>query len=161
MDRRICDMGNDIRRSYERPCALQHDERNDVSGGRMMVSLRDLIGKPYAIHGRGPDAYDCYGLAIEVCSRLGLHLEDAFYDELGNGVEERLIDETKASIQAIKVDVPGLGVIVELKIAGEPRHIGVCLGDGTFIHATQKIGVRTSELSAWSKRIEGYYTWQQ
>jgi cell wall-associated NlpC family hydrolase len=126
-----------------------------------MESLRDLIGKPYAIHGRGPDAYDCFGLAIEVCRRFGRKLDDSFYDEVSADTGKRLIDETKSALKAERIPGPEQGAIVEIFIAGSPRHIGVCLGDGTFIHATQKLGVRTSELSAWSKRIEGYYTWQQ
>jgi len=126
-----------------------------------MESLRDLIGKPYAIHGRGPDAYDCYGLAIEVCRRFGKKLDDSFYDEVSAETEKRLIDDTKASLKAVRLAGPEAGAVVEFLIAGKPRHIGVCLGDGTFIHATEKLGVRTSELAAWSKRIEGFYTWQQ
>lgn len=126
-----------------------------------MVNLRDLIGKPYAVHGRGPDAYDCFGLAIEVCRRYGKILEDSFYDEITSDMERRLIDETKAVIHAERLPGPVEGAVVEFLIAGKPRHVGVCLGDGTFIHALKDLGVRTSELSAWSKRIEGFYTWHE
>lgn len=125
-----------------------------------MESLRDLIGKPYAVHGRGPDAYDCYGLAIEACRRFGKKLDDSFYDELSGETERRLIDDTKASLNASRLSGPEIGAVVEFIIAGKPRHIGVCLGDGMFIHATEKLGVRIAELSSWSKRIEGFYTWQ-
>jgi cell wall-associated NlpC family hydrolase len=36
----------------------------------------DLLGKPFADGGRGPDSFDCVGLAIEVQRRRGLDIPD-------------------------------------------------------------------------------------
>ena len=40
-------------------------------------SYDDLIGKPYEPHGTGPEAFDCWGLCVEVLKRLGIfeHLD--------------------------------------------------------------------------------------
>jgi cell wall-associated NlpC family hydrolase len=124
-----------------------------------MIYIRDLIGKPYKRRGRGPESYDCYGLAIEVCKRFGKILEDSFYDELSAETENRLIDDKKSSLNAIRTEHPFPGSIIEILVSGIPRHIGVYLESGKFIHVT-KIGVHVSDVSAWKSKIEGYYTWQ-
>jgi cell wall-associated NlpC family hydrolase len=36
------------------------------------VDIADLIGKPYAPGGNGPEAFDCWGLVVEVRRRMGL-----------------------------------------------------------------------------------------
>jgi cell wall-associated NlpC family hydrolase len=38
--------------------------------------LQDLIGKPYVKGARGPDAFDCWGVCVEVYRRLGVILPD-------------------------------------------------------------------------------------
>lgn len=45
-----------------------------------MINVFDLIGLPYQENGRGPEGYDCYGLAIEVEKRFGKKLRDAVYE---------------------------------------------------------------------------------
>ena len=42
----------------------------------VIVAVDDLIGKPYEGGGRGPDSYDCYGLVVEVESRMGRRVPD-------------------------------------------------------------------------------------
>lgn len=136
--------------------------RQDVGAempGYRMIEIRDLIGKPYKVHGRGPDSYDCYGLAIEACKRFGKILPDAIYSETDRIQNAHLIDSQKPSIQAIRVEKPSAGVVVALKVGGVASHIGVCLGDGNFIHC-EKNGVRVETLASWNRRTEGFYTWQ-
>lgn len=123
-----------------------------------MIEIRDLIGKPYLVHGRGPDAYDCYGLVIEVARRHGKSLPDAFYSETSREFNSDLIDATKPTIHATRIDKPVEGAVVVMTVGGEPNHVGTCLGDGNFIHCG-KYGVRVESLASVSKRIEGYYTW--
>jgi len=125
-----------------------------------MIEVRDLIGKPYKVHGRGPDAYDCYGLAIEACKRFGKILPDAFYSSIDRSSNEILIESQKFTAKAKRINTPLPGAVVVITVGGRPSHIGVCLGDGSFIHAMKDINVRVSEFSGYSKRIEGYYTWQ-
>lgn len=124
----------------------------------MMIEIHDLIGKPYKTHGRGPDAFDCYGLVIEVEKRLGRSLPDYFYTETGKDFNSRLIDETKPTIGARRVESPSLGDVIVLRSGERPTHVGVCLGDGNFIHCG-KHGVRVETVSSWTKRTEGFYRW--
>lgn len=123
-----------------------------------MIELRDLIGKPYIVHGRGPEAYDCYGLVLEVAHRYGKSLPDAFYESTSREFNADLIDTTKPTIKAQRIDTPIEGAVVVITVGKEPNHVGVCLGDGNFIHCG-KYGVRVETLASVSKRIEGFYTW--
>ena len=38
----------------------------------MIIDVTDLVGKPFLHCGRGPDAYDCFGLVLEVLRRVGI-----------------------------------------------------------------------------------------
>lgn len=124
-----------------------------------MIEIRDLIGKPYAPHGRGPDYYDCYGAAIEACWWFGKRLLDKAIKAIDSLSNASLIDDMKATLHATRIEQPVAGAVVVLRVAGLPCHIGVCLGDGNFIHAMKDLGVHVDSLSSWKHRIEGFYTW--
>jgi hypothetical protein len=47
-----------------------------------LADVQDLVGKPYAHGARGPDAYDCWGLCVEVYRRRGIDLPDYAVREL-------------------------------------------------------------------------------
>lgn len=123
-----------------------------------MIDFRDMLGKPYKTGGRGPDNYDCYGCFIEVMRRYGKEFPDFLYDELTAELEARLVHTRKALVHAEKIGEPKEGVAVVFFVAGLPRHVGVCVDAFQFIHCG-RYGVRIEDLSSWSKRIEGFYTW--
>jgi cell wall-associated NlpC family hydrolase len=106
--------------------------------------IDDLIGKPYKKHGRGPDAYDCYGLCIEVSKRLGRELPE---------VNDIINHEWMV------VDKPELGDIVMI-ISPDSRHVGVMIDKNTFLQVSQgSRGVHKMKTShPWAKgRIQGIY----
>ena len=102
----------------------------------------DLIGKPYAENGRGPDGFDCYGLCMWVCRKIGIELPE--------------VDELKDS-RFLSVAVPRLGDIV---LIGH-RHVGVMTDRMHFlsIHSTGRRGVHRMRIDhPWiSGEILGYY----
>ena len=114
--------------------------------GNMLIELSDLLGKPYVLHGRGPDGYDCYGLAIEVERRLGKELPDVCSQ--GSVIEG-----------LVKTKEPKFGDIVMFKSRGRDRHIGVYFEKGDFVHCDFE-GVRVSNLRQYVQKGE-FYTWQQ
>jgi probable lipoprotein NlpC len=116
----------------------------------MMIPVKDLVGIPYKEHGRDSTGMDCYGLVIEAIRRMGKTVPDAFCT--GKGIKTKT-----ASIPNTKLDKPEEGAVVEMLVMGRPSHIGVCLGDGTFIHAIEKIGVAIEPLSRYRHKIKGYY----
>ena len=57
------------------------------------VDVNDLIGKPYRLGGRGPDAYDCWGLVREVLRRMlpGQALPDWASDQMSKDRQRQLM----------------------------------------------------------------------
>jgi len=100
--------------------------------------IKDLIGVPYKDHGRDYSGLDCYGLVIEVMKRMGKNLPDVFYPDTDNKTNEITLKILEEGIPNTKIDQPEKGAIVEILVLGQPSHVGVCLGDGTFIHALKK-----------------------
>jgi hypothetical protein len=122
-----------------------------------MMKIKDLIGCKYATHGRTlEEGLDCYGVAI-IAEKILLDktLPDAIYSKADQ--RDIILRDMEASIPNTKLDRPEKGAIVEITVFGQPSHVGVCLGDGTFIHALERIGVVIEPLSRYSKRIKGYY----
>ena len=129
-----------------------------MPGDRMMIEVRDLIGKPYAPHGRGPDSFDCYGLGIEACRRFVSSLIDLYSRAISFLSDDELVDDAISAIGAYRIEKPIEGAVVLLRVPAG-CHIGVCLGRGDFIHATRDKGVQVETLSSWRKRTEGFYLW--
>jgi hypothetical protein len=119
--------------------------------------IRDLIGCKYKPHGRTvEEGLDCYGVALIVLEREGIHLPDIFYPDTERETNQEIIHILKYGIPHKKLDKPEKNCIIELTICGMPSHIGVYLGNGEFIHTTDR-GVVIEPLRRWEKRVKGYY----
>lgn len=130
-----------------------------------MCDVSDLIGKPWANKGRGPDVYDCWGLAMEVCARFGRAIPDYGI----NALAAQMINKTyacllgDAEIGAGPWDIifrPEPGDIVAFKNADSiVSHVGVFLGNGLFTHVQADIRVSIERVNAieWKNRVAGYY----
>ena len=114
-----------------------------------MIPIADLIGKPYRDNGRGPDAYDCYGLAIEVERRAGYKLNDVQYTDHAPS----LCNKYAPTLNVYKLDKPREGALLEMYTDGE-LHIGVCINEREFIHET-KYGARINHIG--SIQVRGIY----
>lgn len=116
---------------------------------------RDLIGCKFKTHGRNKEeGFDCYGLAIEVLRRNGIELIDVFYSDLKES--ENVAQELFNKLHYQKLEKAEKLCIIMFKVNGRPTHVGVYLGDGQFIHATES-GVMIDYLYKWKIRVLGYY----
>ncbi len=127
----------------------------------MSIELRDLIGKPFRLHGRGPDAYDCYGLAIEVLRRYGKTLPDAYYQDASRENNALVIADYIATHCMPLVDSWREGDLIVIRVAGKPSHIGVYIGDGMYIHSSRSSGVKIESVTSIRSKVEGCYRWEQ
>ena len=102
--------------------------------------MNDLIGKPYKENGRGPDGYDCYGLILTVCHRLGIDLPD----------RQELL-----KLPFKKVDIKQAGDIVFIP----PNHVAVMENKNTMLQVMDRHPVHRMKIThPWVKeRIEGFY----
>ncbi len=116
---------------------------------------RDLIGCKFKTHGRTKEeGFDCYGLAIEVLRRNNIELIDVFYSDLSES--EIVAQELFNKLHYQKLEKPEKLCIIMFKVKGRPTHVGIYLGDGQFIHATES-GVMVDYLYKWKIRVLGYY----
>lgn len=116
----------------------------------------DLLGVKFLVHGRSKkEGFDCYGLAMEVLKRNGVFLPDIPYDNFNQRDEVR--ENIFNSVTYTKVAKPVLNCIIEIKIKGQPLHVGVYIGEGLFIHSTMDRGVVIEPLHLVARKVEGYY----
>jgi cell wall-associated NlpC family hydrolase len=119
--------------------------------------INDLIGVPFKQRGRDKSGMDCFGLAIEVLKREGIQLDDAFYEDLEADTKKRLMESLEASVPNTRLERPEKNCVIEFNILGQPSHIGVYLGGGEFIHASEQFGVVIDKLYRWKHKVKGYY----
>lgn len=129
------------------------------------MELNDLIGKPYKDGARGPNAFDCWGLVMEVAGRAGIALPDIDVPPDNDRRGEIVSEQKKTGF--IRLENPDPYCLVLFRIiddAGSIRwHIGVVLGKCLrFIHTTGKMGVNISFLDdpKWKLHNEGYYKYR-
>lgn len=96
-----------------------------------MLDVSDLIGCPYKENGRDKNGFDCYGLVIEVCRRIGTPLNDIFSDP------------NATDFNVVRTDFINTGTILKMYVKGS-LHLGVAIDDKSFIHCVYGEGVRIS-----------------
>ena len=95
----------------------------------------DLVGKPFVLRARGPEAYDCFGLVMEIFTRQGIAMNDHTYGESLRSQMEAFQNGQKHS-QWIKLDAPEPGCALMFAYVNLPGHAGVMIDGSRFIHAT-------------------------
>ena len=130
-----------------------HDAADDI--------FADLLSKEYRHNGRGPDQFDCYGLAIEAYRRLGRELPEITAED-----DVRLIHERIGAWapRFVKREAPAPYCLVTFMIHPPyTSHVGVVLSDCCrFIHIIKSSRVTIERLNCilWERRITGYYQWK-
>ena len=135
-------------------CKMYPDKCSRV---RVMIAVKDLVGVPYKEHGRDCGGMDCYGLVKEVLRRTGKNMPDVFYKDAKTETNKFILENLENAVPNTKLDKPEEGAVAEILVMGLPSHVGVCLGDGTFIHALKRIGVVIEPLSRYRHKIKGFY----
>ncbi len=99
----------------------------------LIADAMSYVGTPYVYGGTGPDGFDCSGLICRVFSENGIELPRTVtaMESMGVAVDRDAL-------------LPGDLVIFE-----SPKHVGMYLGDGLFIHSSsyQDRGVVVTELA--------------
>ena len=118
----------------------------------------DLLGKPFVEGARGPEAYDCVGLAMELERRRGAVLPAYLSDaaEL-----HRQLAAGGAFSECERLPFPTAGCAVLMRSLGGPaRHIGVMLDPVRMIHASlpaKSVVIEALARSLWGARVLGFY----
>lgn len=122
------------------------------------------IGAPFAKGGRGPRAFDCWGLVCEVYARhLGISLP--LHDEIGTGDHRRVALQMQQSVGTapwVRVeDIHPFDVMVARRDPHSryPGHVGVMLDATRVLHVWEGRDVHISRVREPSLAglILGYY----
>lgn len=118
----------------------------------------DLIGKPFAHGGRGPDAYDCVGLQMELQRRRGLNLPAYLSDP--DELHRQIADGGVLS-DAHRLASREPGCVVLMRSSGvAARHLGGMVDAYRMLHAnedTHTVIVENLDRSLWGRRVLGFY----
>lgn len=127
----------------------------------MLLDVTDLLGKPYKAHARGPGAYDCYGLVIEVEKRLGHTMPD-LYTRLSKSEQWEFdphnVDFSSEMTGMEKTARPAFGDVIVFFKKGRIYHTAVLLNNDDYIQCNRE-GVHISNLKFNQEKIE-VYTWK-
>lgn len=130
----------------------------------MNLWWNEYIGLPYKEKGRDRSGIDCWGLARLV-------YKEQFDIELPNLDDSYDLSEQDALVDLMAIhkedwkatNVPNIGDVVVFKILGQPTHVGIVCGAGTFLHAREGSDsvIERLDSGAWKHRIEGFYTYSK
>jgi len=118
------------------------------------------IGLPFEDRGRGPRAFDCWGLARAVLfERRGVELPSWDDYETTDDVAAIAIYVSKHVDRFERVESPREGSLVLLRCEGHRSHVGVCVGGTWFLHTLRGVcsALERFDSIGWSRRIEGFY----
>ena len=132
-------------------------------------SFADLIGKPWILFGRGPDAYDCWGIVEEGFRRFGIEVPDMGrgdnLHEAGDYFIRRAFADGQKRVMTgespwTALHAPKAPCVVLFTVYSPvPTHCGLYIGEGRFIHCRRRQGVRSERLRSplYKQRIKGIY----
>lgn len=112
---------------------------NTVSGTAVVEYAKQYLGYKYVSGGASPSTgFDCSGFTTYVYKHFGVTLHRTSKDQIKNGVAVE-----KSNLQ------PGDIVVFNGESNTSIGHVGIYIGDGNFIHASNpKGGVKITELSS-------------
>lgn len=120
------------------------------------------IGLPFRDKGRGPDAYDCWGLVRAVlAAQFGIDLPDyaGAYTNAHDHASVAAAVDAGLTDGWTTVDDPRAGDLLVIKIADRPWHCGLMVTPDRFLHVPDKGTSCHERLDnvIWTRRIEGIY----
>lgn len=127
----------------------------------MPVDINRYFGRPFLYGGRGPEAYDCAGLLMDIYRQRGIVLPEQSTPEL-RPEQCAAIESAKTGWHKVVLAVPWCAVAIRAAGGSLVSHVGVVLADcRRFIHTSAGVGVTITRLDdpMWLSRIEGYYVW--
>lgn len=122
------------------------------------VKYADLLGKPFKYGGRGPEEYDCYGIAIELYRRYGITLPDYTSTDDPTRQGELFADGAERYFERVTFAQP-LDIAL-FRLGRRYWHCGVVVdGYERFVHITENTKVSCEELHdpIWKPKLGGVY----
>jgi cell wall-associated NlpC family hydrolase len=124
----------------------------------LTIPYDDLIGAPFRLGARGPDAFDCYGLVMELMRRAGASVPDyrspQVMEEVAASIGRQMPHWTPCE--------PEPGAVATIRLGEHISHVGIVLPFDRMIHSWERSGgVCVERLHTWRRLITGYYRFQR
>ena len=121
------------------------------------IDYRDLLAKPFVLGARGPNAYDCWGICLEVGRRAGIEYPEVLTPEIAEAQDEIIRGTIDSFFQ--KIEKPEPYCIVTFSFCYPfVDHCGIVLADTNyFLHILYQHRVARSRVDFWKKKIFGFY----
>lgn len=117
------------------------------------LNVSKYIGKPYKANCRDGTGYDCYTLILAILRDLGYDPIDLFCE--ATKPQSRMDGINAERCRYERIEKPDVGCVVVMYSDGLPQHVGIYIGGGQVIHATEARDVVIDELSVLT--VEGFY----
>ena len=121
------------------------------------VRTDDLIGKPWRLGARGPEAFDCWGLVLVLAQRCGRAVPPDWCSCDMSRAQQRalMVDESRS--RTVRLAGPVEGAIA---YSERGAHAGFVL-HGRVIHAMRGAGVVAWSFGLWTQAFPdaGWHAW--
>lgn len=137
-----------------------------MSASDVPAWVTHYIGKPFADRGRGPDAFDCWGLVMDVLEQhfgiTGLPDFADRYETAADQAVSALVAAEQQEPRWQRVEVPQAGDVIVMKVTGRPWHVGVAVSADRMLHVDRRITASLEYLNSerWRGRIDGIYRYR-
>lgn len=128
---------------------------------------QDLLTYHFEKAGRGPDKLDCLGVIILYFKEFGIEIPDYSGIKDWGEYDEEYVRAIPKLLRKLEPDEkPEIGDVIVFNktqdLTGNLNHAGIYLGEGSFIHAGPKFGIKISQLyePTWKSRVYGYFRWK-
>lgn len=120
------------------------------------------VGRPFALGARGPVAYDCWGLVRAVALAeysVDLPSWSDYASDADRAELARIAAGGHGGWQEIDEEQARPGDVVELRVLGQPCHVGLVVAQGLMLHTLERTGAVVERWSdiRWQRRVVGFF----
>jgi len=122
---------------------------------KVIAVATKFVGRPFQF-----GKFDCYKLVIDWFKEFGYEVPDYKYDRFWyNSGGNFFLEEYHKLWRRLGPDEPhALHDVALFKIlAPVPNHVGICLGDGRFIHCAENTATVVSRLDKYKNVLHSIY----
>lgn len=119
----------------------------------------DWVGLPYEEVGRGPHAFDCLGLFVELHRRrFGRELPDPSIS-MTEAARSRFVDSQRPLWRSVGVATEGCAVL--FRVRGLALHVGYAISSTHMLHVEDAALSVIEDFTTmkWRSRLEGIYSY--
>lgn len=121
--------------------------------------VADLVGKPFKDGARGPESFDCWGLAMVAMLRFGYQLPDFHIAAFESAQINAEIGNQRETWQEIAIPEPGCIIVMRLGCQNFVNHVATYIGDGLMLHTREKTASVIERVGSpvFQALINGYF----